>query len=242
MENAIKRKVNRIGLAGQIISIILIILMAVACFGCLAGGIGLLIIPDDSVKIGATTQMDASVDKELLGSFFDKIPEDMNDIDAELSVNGTEFETLKMEKTDNTLLFSGLSARVDFNVKKLASAAFAGVAYCAALLVVFVFLKRLSDGFRRCDTPFSDDVIHRVTVFAWVLVGGAVAMSVAESIANSMLNRSLDLSFSLNPSGISSGLSVSFSFAPILISLLVLFLTIIFRYGAQLQKQSDETL
>ncbi len=71
---------------------------------------------------------------------------------------------------------------------------------------------------------------------------GSIVSSVEEAIFNSMMNRSLDLSFSLNPSGMNSGLEVSFSFAPILIALIVLFLTMVFRYGAQLQKEADETL
>ena len=147
-----------------------------------------------------------------------------------------------MQKTADGLLIHASADRMEFRVQRLAYAAFSGLAYCAVLLVVFIFLKRLCDGFRRCDTPFSEDVIHRMTVFAWVMVGGAVLLSAAESIGNSLINRSLDLSFSINPTGFNSGIECSFSFAPILIALLVLFLTMIFRYGAQLQKESDETL
>ncbi|MBR2529409.1 MAG: DUF2975 domain-containing protein [Lachnospiraceae bacterium] len=75
-----------------------------------------------------------------------------------------------------------------------------------------------------------------------LLVGGAVVTSVAEAAANAVMQRSLDLSFALNPAGMDTGFELSFSFAPILIALIVLFLTIIFRYGAQLQKEADETL
>ena len=48
-----------------------------------------------------------------------------------------------------------------------------------------------------------------------------------------------------NPSCVAAcptGLHFSFEFAPILIALVVLFLVMIFRYGAQLQKEADETL
>ena len=37
-------------------------------------------------------------------------------------------------------------------------------------------------------------------------------------------------------------LTITITLFPVLIALLVLFLTMIFRYGAQLQKESDETL
>ena len=240
MENTIKRKVNRIGLVGQIVSIILIVLMAVACFGSLLGGIMLSALPKDSITIGCNGDMDITVSETLLDKWMDRI--DPGQMNAQMSINGTDYSDIDVEKTSEGLVMHAHADRLEFRLSRLASAAFAGFVYCAVLFVVFIFLKRLSDGFRRCDTPFSDDVIRRMTVFAWVMVGGAALMSAAESIGNSLIHRSIDMSFSLNPTGISSGIQLSFSFAPILIALLVLFLTMIFRYGAQLQKESDETL
>jgi hypothetical protein len=242
MENGIKKKVNRIGLAGQIVSIVLIVLMSVACFGCLLGGVALAVLPNDAATIGFKVDMDVAVGKSLIGRWMDQISDDPQTLDAQMSINGTDYTDLDMQKTADGLLIHASADRMEFRVQRLAYAAFSGLAYCAVLLVVFIFLKRLCDGFRRCDTPFSEDVIHRMTVFAWVMVGGAVLLSAAESIGNSLINRSLDLSFSINPTGFNSGIECSFSFAPILIALLVLFLTMIFRYGAQLQKESDETL
>ena len=242
MENTIKRKVNRIGLIGQIVSIVLIVLMAVASLGCLIGGIALSILPNDAVTIGVKGNMDVKVGNALIGNWMDEIPDDPQELNAKLGINGTEYTDLQMEKTADGLVIHAASDRTEFQLKRLATAVFSGLVYCAALLVVFIFLKRLCDAFRHCDTPFSDDVIHRMSVFAWVLMGGAVVSSVAEAIGNAMIQRSIDLSFALNPEGMNTGLDVSFHFAPILIALLVLFLTVIFRYGAQLQKEADETL
>ena len=241
MEQSIKRKVNRIGLVGQIVSIVLIVCMALGCFGCLVGGIVLVALPNDAVTIGVNGDMDVTVGKSLIGRWMDEIP-DTDQLNAQMSVNGTDYTDMHMEKTQDGLIIRAAAERSEFSLNRLASAVFTGFVYCAVLLVVFIFLKRLCDGFRKCDSPFSDDVIRRMSVFAWVLVGGAALASVAEAIGNSLINRSLDLSFSLNPAGMNSGLEVSFSFAPIIIALIVLFLTMIFRYGAQLQKEADETL
>ena len=242
MENNIKKKVNRIGLAGQIVSIILIVMMAVACFGCLIGGVFLAVLPEDAATVGVTTDMDVKVGKSVIGRWMDEISDDLTEVNAQLSVNGDDFSNMTMEKTADGLLFRASTERMEFRIKRFASAVFTGLIYCATLLVVFIFLKRLCDGFRHCDTPFSDDVIKRMTVFAWVLLIGSVVSSGAEAVVNSLLNRSLDLSFSLNPTGVNPGFEVSFSFAPIIIALIVLFLTMIFRYGSQLQKEADETL
>ena len=241
MENNIKKKVNRIGLVGQILSIVLIVVMALGCFGCLIGGIALAVLPNDAVTIGVNGDMDITVGKGLIGRWMDEIP-DTDQLNAQMSVNGTDYTDMYLEKTEEGLVVHATAERAEFSLNRLASAVFTGLVYCAMLLVVFIFLKRLCDGFRKCDTPFSDDVIRRMSVFAWVLMGGAVLSSVAEAIGNAMIRRSIDLSFALNPSGMNTGLDVSFHFGPILIALLVLFLTVIFRYGAQLQRQADETL
>jgi hypothetical protein len=172
----------------------------------------------------------------------DEIPDDPQELNAKLGINGTEYNEMQMQKTADGLLIHAASDRIEFQLKRLATAVFSGLVYCAALLVVFIFLKRLCDAFRHCDTPFSDGVIRRMTVFAWVLMIGAVLSSAAEAVGNAMIRRSIDLSFSLNPADMNTGFEVSFSFAPILIALILLFLTMIFRYGAELQKESDETL
>lgn len=242
MEQSIRKKVNRIGIAGQVVSIILIVLMATACVALLASGIVLAVLPQDAVAIDISADMDVTVGNSLIGAVRDRIPDDLTDLDAVVEINGQEFSALQMEKTPDGLVVHAESDRMRFDLHRAVYAVFAGFVHCAALLVVFLFLKRLADGFRRCETPFADEVVKRLTVFAWVLVGGAVVSSVAEAIANALMRRSLDLSFSLNPAGMDTGFEFSFSFAPILIALIVLFLVMIFRYGAQLQKEADETL
>ena len=168
MENTIKRKVNRVGLVGQIVTIILIVLMSVACLACLSGGITLAALPKDAATIGVKGEMDIHVAKSLIGKWINKIPDDPTELNAKLGVNGTEYNDITVEKTASGLMLYASSERFEFRLTRLATAAFSGFVYCAALLVVFVFLKRLCDAFRSCETPFADDVIRRMTVFAWV--------------------------------------------------------------------------
>lgn len=239
---SIKTKVNRIGLIGKIISIILIVLMATACAALIVGGIVLTVL-QDGVQVGVSADMDITVDKSLIGPYMDKIDENaLSEINASLRVNGEEFKNFKAEKTDAGLFFRAATERIVFTVNRFASVLLAGLVACACMLVIFVFLLRLCDAFRRCDTPFADDVVRKMTVFAWVLLGASAVASVAEAVCNSLMARSVDFEFSLNPAGLDSGMHLSVSFAPILIALIVLFLTMIFRYGAALQKEADETL
>ena len=184
MENTIKRKVNRVGLVGQIVTIILIVLMSVACFACLSGGIALAALPKDAAAIGVKGEMDIRI-----GKWMNDIPDDPTDLNAKLGVNGTEYNDITMEKTDSGLTLYASSERSEFRLTRLATAAFSGFVYCAAMLVVFIFLKRLCDAFRSCETPFADIVIRRMTVFSWVLMGCAVLSSIAEAVGNAMIRR-----------------------------------------------------
>ena len=126
MEHSIKKKVNRIGLAGQIVSIILIILMAVASFGCLLGGTALAILPNDAVTIGTSVDMDVTVGKSLIGRWMDEITDEPSELNAQLSVNGTDFTDMQLEKTEDGLMIRAASDRVVFNLKRLVSAVFSG--------------------------------------------------------------------------------------------------------------------
>lgn len=243
MVSAIKKKVNRIGLAGQIVSVILIVLMAVALAALIVATVLFLLMPKDAILIGFRSDFDVKVTDKLIGPFMDDITEEgLGEISADISVNGREYGDVSIEKQADGILVSGSSDRITLDLTRVSSALIAALIYCVTLLVVFIFLKRLSDGFHRCDTPFSDDVVSRMTTFAWVLLIGSVISSVAQGVANTLVARSTELEFSVNPAGMNTGFHFSFNLTPILIALVVLFLVMIFRYGAQLQKEADETL
>ncbi len=243
MNTSIKTKVNRIGLIGQIVSIVLIILMSVSIVALAAGNVILALLPKDAVTVGVKTDMDVTVSDALIGPFKDQITDQMlEEANISMRVNGTEFSDIALEKADGGLMMRAATDRIALNLSQFGKTMLAGLIYCVCVLVVFIFLKRLSDGFRRCDTPFAADVVKRMNVFAWVLLGCAVVSSFAESIANTLMMRNMDLEFSLNPANLNSGFHFSLNLAPIFVALVVLFLTMIFRYGAQLQQESDETL
>jgi len=115
-----------------------------------------------------------------------------------------------------------------------------------AMIIVLVFLKRIAESFRYCETPFTDDIVRRMTVFAWVLLGYAVFAGVAGAATTffkdyfTMLQYGTSFAF---PDAITEAVKALLSpnsghFS----ALVVLFLTLVFKHGAELQKESDETL
>lgn len=109
---------------------------------------------------------------------------------------------------------------------------------CCFSIVVYVFLLRTASEFRRCDSPFEEGVIRRMRVFAWILLAYSAGSVVLYHVPNLVYSFRYPATLSFIET-FSSILLPSFSLA---IALIVLFLVRIFRYGAELQKESDETL
>lgn len=225
MNQSIKKKINSIGEAGNVISIILIVLQALGTLALIIGLVVLLLMPKDAVTLGLRFDADATIGKSLIGAYMDEIdPSELDDGDfASGKVKAS------LEKTDDGLVAGISTDRFTVPVSRFVYGLFAGLVRFIATLIVLIILNRLSREFKKCDTPFSDGVIHWMTVFAWVLLGASVLSELASAIASSMMFRGGSFHFSLN-------------LTMVFITLIVLFLTMIFRYGAKLQHEADETL
>ena len=68
MENNIQTKVNRIGKAGRIVSIVLIVLLGIGALALVLGGIACAILPKDMVEVSLRPVVDVKVDRELIGT------------------------------------------------------------------------------------------------------------------------------------------------------------------------------
>ena len=91
--------------------------------------------------------------------------------------------------------------------------------------------------------PFETGISAKIRQLAlMVLIGGAIA-EVGRAVGSVFEMKAMDLSLLFNPSavsGISFHYSISFWF--IAGALLLFFLSFVFRYGEELQRESDETL
>ena len=123
-------------------------------------------------------------------------------------------------------------ARVESNlagIRDALKAICAGFIAIASAIVSLVMFMKLADAFSTCRSPFDEAVIKRMNIFAWTLivcsVVGACAAGAAAAAFSGFGN--LDINVSMNP---------------IFTALIVFFLCMIFRYGATLQQEADETL
>lgn len=229
--NNIQTKVNRIGKAGRIVSIILIVLLGIGALGLLIGGIACAVLPQDVVTVSLRPVVDVKVDKELMGAEWANMDKMLADAQKQV---GEEFEGagVALEKTD-----SGLLVHVDpkdeadatFGLRDANRAIWAGLVGIASAIVTLVMFLKLCQAFDACRTPFDEPVIKRMTTFAWTLIVCAVVSCFARGSVSAILSGWQRVSFNLNLTSVFT-------------ALFVFFLCMIFRYGAQLQKEADETL
>lgn len=237
--NNIQTKVNRIGKAGRIVSIILIVLLSIGAFSLLLAGGVCAVLPEDTVEVSFRPNADVLVGRSILGQEWSRIDEIV--AEAQEALTGKYGEVIQFEKTDR-----GLLIRLDrlmeegevFRLKNALGAIWAGLVGIASAIVALVMFLKLCKAFEACRSPFDEAVIRRMNIFAWTLIVCAVVGSFAGSAAQSAV-------MAFQNAGIHVGaknFGVSLDLYPIFAALIVFFLCMVFRYGAQLQQEADETL
>jgi len=223
MESTIEKNKNikNINRIGKIMKILLRIcqVFTVIAFVAVAGLMILLAaVPLDSIKIRSSFHLDV----DYKTSDFDTNNSDLqlNNKKHSFDIEGFAVKLYtKTHKADdvNSMLtvdgdveeITGSELRL-FAMKKLIVAEL----FIAAAFVALTFGAKLAKALQKCDTPFTDDIVTKLTRFGKSLIPLGI--------------------ISLFTSGISTG---------IIIPLLLLFLFIsLFKYGAELQKEADGTV
>ncbi len=231
-EEAIK-KINKIGkvssvfaLIGKIVigmSMVLLLLSAIICF----------VIPKDLATI--------TID-EKVGFVFnlDAFGEKMTDKDVEeLKKDFQESVMVEMDKeevhleevivTDNQLGSVSSVPTYSFTIRDLAWMMLILTLNVTMIMVTLCFVSALCKAFRDCESPFEENVVKKMRNLAISLIPWAVFSSITNSIANSLLQNRVSVNLTVD-------------LGMIMIVLVVFLMVHIFKYGAMLQQESDETL
>ena len=237
MNDPIKTRINTIGKIGKILAAILFVLSIVGTVFCAIGAAVSLAVPKDAV----TLTLSADVKGTLGGTWIREAAEKANaeNVSAEDAVKRLEKIAgldLDLEKDVGEVAVSGgadnysaelKTAEKVFTVRDLFFPLLSAFLASAASVFLFYALKKLMREFQICETPFSENVIQKMNLFAVSLVVIAVVNTVAESAWGSFL---------------SSGFHLSLDLSTLLVVAVLLLVIAIFKYGCRLQKESDEIL
>ena len=117
----------------------------------------------------------------------------------------------------------------EYNVKDLVTVFIFLTLFSASATAALWMLRRLFAVLTRCESPFCNEVVGRMRGFGFSLLPVAVFASVGESLLGRFL-----------AAGESTNISIQWG---VLIAFVVtMALVAVFKYGVQLQKESDETL
>ena len=230
------QKINKIGKVGCIITMIGRVLLIIGVVGTLIGMITIaLFIPRGMLTVtmdgNAQVQLDLSAaGKTLPVEEQDRINsgEHSNDF-SYISMDGASYDLSEVVATDTGYTVSGGRAVTVFDMHNLTITLIPILLTIIAALVCMVLAGRLCKSFRDCETPFSENVIRGLRHLAYSLVPLMILSSFAESAARSIFSGKMRLDFSLN-------------LGMIVAAVFVFMLVAVFKYGAMLQQESDETL
>jgi len=242
MENKYKKNINLIGKIGRIVSMILIVLTILASIATLAGTVFVATLPKEDINVTVNGTADISSEGDLFKKFRKVLSLSQEGDKAKLGVaGGADGVNIVLADDDNILEGATLTETekgysVDFNSKtvklslgKVIYGLVATLIYLICITVTLFMLRSLLMSLEKCDTPFTSDVISKIKNFGFSLIPFVVLRSAVESAWGSMLNTGADINAGLD-------------FTMIIAILVVFMLAMIFSYGAELQKQSDETL
>ena len=247
-EQAIQ-KINKVGKVSYIIAVICKILVIAALVCSIASAVICFRQPADTMRVTERRAMMVEMSKEALGQ---------NVTDAELEEMKSALENgeqMQIQQVRNGMMGSGLNMistgetylpiamdvkenrvtidmvtdEASYTMHELAVLSLLMAAVSAMSIVTLTFVEGLCKAFRDCDTPFEESVIKRMQRLAICLIPWTLVSSVGDSIINSMMSGGVNWTFSID-------------FGIVLVVVIVLILVYIFKYGAVLQQESDETL
>jgi hypothetical protein len=228
-EQAIK-KINSIGKVCSVFALIGKILVGMGIVVTLLAAIVCFVMPEDFMVITLDTNMDVQVDVSEFGVAAPK--EELAEMQAEIEasfVEDGEGEVSEVILTEETVLVRGGVEDFSFTLRDVAWLMVLGMVALVMTFVTLIFIGGLCKAFCDCQSPFEDNVIKKMQYFAYSLIPWAIISTIANSITESITSNKPSFMFSID-------------LGIILVVLVVLVLVYIFKYGAILQQESDETL
>lgn len=231
-------KINKMGKIGAVICLIGKIILGIATFGVLAASIALFILPKDFVTVSSTTTIDTEVNltsftknmssEELqkMQNSFDNMPAGVN---GSISSDNKNFDVEKLEYNNGKLSVVTDADIQSYSLGSIRPVLLVALVSIACSFAAIFFAGSLCKAFEKCVSPFENDIIVKMRRLAYSLIPMAVLSFFADGLVNAIFNGGRNLTFSVN-------------FSVVFAILIILAISYIFKYGAQLQEESDETL
>lgn len=235
-KNGAINSINKMGKIGSIILTICKIFAIVIMSVMLVVGVILLFMPKDLVNLRISGTVDTIVNVNELdleeGEDVTTGAEEalLEKYGIGLTINGTSYGTEEVVVTDE----GTIELRADAGSRILDMRDFAMICFFAAitlllLAITLTFAEKLFKAFKVCETPFEETIVKAMKRMAIAMIPWSVMNTFADSLINSMFSNQTNIILAVD-AGVLFVVFIIFMFA------------YIFKYGAILQQESDETL
>ncbi|MBQ7204004.1 MAG: DUF2975 domain-containing protein [Eubacterium sp.] len=242
MENKSIKTINTVGKIGRIVSMILIVFMILAGVATLAGTIFASTLPKEDINLTVNGTADIESEGSLFKQFKEFIAVEQKDGKTDVDIVGGSngigvmsfdddglFSNAEIKDTQKGYSIDFNSKTVSFGLGRVIWGLVSTLIYIICIVITLFMIRALMRSIEKCESPFAQDVITNMKKFGFSLIPFVVLRSVVNSAWSSILKTGFDFSMDLD-------------FTMVIAILIVFMLVMIFSYGADLQKQSDETL
>ena len=236
MKNSSIKKINIAGRIGYIISIFLIIavIVTMVVIGILTAGAFTISKEDINVKIVTNINVNSKGNfLEKLNSFvFIDGVKDLNSLTEEandgIKLNDKDISEISVVEENGGLLVNAKTNDITISMNKIIISLISAFIFLGSVTVSLYMLKALMKSLKNCETPFSEDIIKNMTRFAYSLICVIVLEIICSGFWSSLRA--------------ASNYELSVDLGSILLVAVIYILITVFKYGAKLQQESDETL
>ena len=233
MKNEAIVKINKMGKIGLVISRIWFIFVCIGLAGCLLGMVGTVFLPNDfiQVQMDGSAVMNVNIPESWGSGLEHKTNEEFQEAFAGKFTAGDDGASVSLTEASlegNTIKLSGNGELYTFDFGKIRYAIVFAMLNIIVVGVTAFLACRLCKSVRDCETPFAEGVIRNIQYVAYSLIPWCLLDSASGAVP-AILFHTGEIGFSIN-------------FSKLFICLIILAIAYIFKYGAKLQQEADETL
>ena len=234
MKEETLKKINKIGKISTIITKIMKIFLIIGLIGSIIGSIAVAVLPDNLFSLTLAGEAGVNINVSKFGVIFlekdkQEIKNNLLDDTSNLSIDGIEYMIDDVAVGDSDFEFNASARTRTITFDEVLGMLVIAVALIVLSLVTVIFAEGLCKAFRDCVSPFEENVINKMQNLAIALIPWAVFKTFSQSIIRGFYTGKFTILL---------GIDISVVF----VVLIILVLVKIFKYGAMLQAESDETL
>lgn len=235
MKPAAIQKINKIGKVGHGLALFAKVIAIIAVVVLVFALVVSFILPKGFLTIRSHADADIILDYGMVGvdlssqteAKLNKQIQEEGSID--FTLNSLVFAVEQLIFQDDTIILKANADVSVYDMSMLRVVLIAALLHLALMLVILWSIDDASKALSKCETPFHQQIIQKMQRLTWWIIPVFLTNSILGSLIQSSFTGNLSVTLNIN-------------ITEVIVFLALLAMTYIFKYGAQLQQESDETL